>query len=115
MSLMQEKIHQIIRKSILFIICSRQKKSKKSALRIWSREASHLHMTLCLHCAHSFPLCLPCALEKASICLQWAFESAAVGGCGVATGKAVLHSCQECVTQQPLLWTPEEKTFGVDV
>lgn len=108
MSLMQEKIHQIIRKSILFNIC------KKCSVHLVKRSLSFTHDTLFTLCT-LFPF-VPAQCTWKGLNLPavgfW------IGGRGRLRrchreGRAPLLS--ECVMQQPLLWTPEEKTFGVDV
>lgn len=105
---MQEKIHQIIRKSILFIIC------KKCSAHLVKRSLSFTHDTLFTLCT-LFPF-VPAQCTWKGLNLPavgfW------IGGRGRLRrchreGRAPLLS--ECVMQRPLLWTPEEKTFGVDV
>lgn len=48
-----------------------------------------------VYIAHTLSLLYPpSALEKDSVCLRWAIEQETVGGCGNATEKAMIHSCQ---------------------
>lgn len=54
----------------------------------------HINTWYFVYTAHSSPLHPSPTLEKASFCLWWAIEREAVGGCVVATGKAMLYSCQ---------------------
>lgn len=63
-----------------------------------SSESRSVTCDLCLHLERSFCLCPMCAQEKKVLfCPWWAAEWATVGGWGVATGKAALHSCQSAL------------------